>query len=177
MYATAELLSIEYENGILAMEFAAPQAGEVILQLARMPVGPFLAAGKPTEFDWDERRCARACRFRPAAGRATACASASPSRSPETSAFFNDPRRLVIGQKNMVSTMYSSAEVAARSRLRLPEGFTATPRSQVAERDRLRNRGSGGRDPRRLGQSRPRGRRRALGRARLQLFRPRLGAG
>ena len=46
---------------------------------------------------------------------------------PDTSAFFNDAHRLVIGQKNMVSTMYSSAEVAARSRLRLPEGFTAVP--------------------------------------------------
>ena len=54
VYATAELLSIEFENGILAMEFAAPEAGEVILQMARRPTGPFLAAGKPTEFDWDE---------------------------------------------------------------------------------------------------------------------------
>ena len=27
VYATAELLSIEFENGILAMEFAAPEAG------------------------------------------------------------------------------------------------------------------------------------------------------
>ena len=35
--------------------------------------------------------------------------------------------RLVIGRKNTISTMYSSAEVAARSRLRLPEGYTATP--------------------------------------------------
>src|SRR5207253_100505 len=41
--ATAELLSIEFENGILAMEFAAPAAGEAILQLARRPSGPFLA--------------------------------------------------------------------------------------------------------------------------------------
>jgi hypothetical protein len=46
--------------------------------------------------------------------------------APETSAFFNDLHRLVIGRKNQVSTMYSSAEVAARSRLRLPEGYTAT---------------------------------------------------
>ena len=34
VYATAELLSVEFENGILAMEFAAPAAGEAILQLA-----------------------------------------------------------------------------------------------------------------------------------------------
>jgi hypothetical protein len=46
---------------------------------------------------------------------------------PETSAFFNDARRLIIGQKNVVSTAYSSPDVAKRSRLRLPEGFTAAP--------------------------------------------------
>jgi hypothetical protein len=45
--------------------------------------------------------------------------------APDTSAFFNDLHRLVIGRGNTVSTMYSSAEVAARSRLRLPEGYTA----------------------------------------------------
>ena len=55
VYATAELLAIEYENGILAMEFAAPEAGEAVLQLARKPVGPYLAAGKPTDFDWDDK--------------------------------------------------------------------------------------------------------------------------
>ena len=43
LYATAELLSIEFENGILAMEFAAPQPASVVLQLERQPVGPFLA--------------------------------------------------------------------------------------------------------------------------------------
>jgi hypothetical protein len=127
VYATAELLSIEFENGILAMEFAAPEPGEVILQLARQPVGPFLAAGKPTEFDWDDKTL-RARLTIPAS-------SASGNRvrigiaieAPDTSAFFNDARRLIVGRKNVVSTSYSSAEVAARSRLRLPEGFTAAP--------------------------------------------------
>ena len=55
VYATAELHAVEYENGILAMEFAAPVAGEAVLQLAREPVGPLLAAGKPTTFDFDEK--------------------------------------------------------------------------------------------------------------------------
>jgi hypothetical protein len=127
VYATAELLSIEFENGILAMEFAAPAPGEVILQLARQPVGPFLAAGKPTKFDWDDKTL-RARLTIPAG-------SASGNRvrigiaieAPDTSAFFNDARRLIIGRKNVVSTSYSSAEVAARSRLRLPEGYTAVP--------------------------------------------------
>jgi hypothetical protein len=127
IYATAELLSIEFENGILAMEFAAPEPGEVILQLARQPIGPFLAAGKPTEFDWDDKTLR---------ARLTIPASSAPGNrvrigiaieAPDTSAFFNDARRLIIGRKNVVSTAYSSAEVAARSRLRLPEGFTAAP--------------------------------------------------
>ena len=128
VYATAELLSIEFENGILAMEFAAPRTGEVILQLAREPVGPYLAAGKPTEFDWDENAHARAPHGsgEPQPGNRVRIGIAM--EAPDTSAFFNDARRLMIGQKNMVSTAYSSAEVAARSRLRLPEGFTAARR-------------------------------------------------
>jgi hypothetical protein len=127
VYATAELLSIEFENGILAMEFAAPQDGEAVLQLARRPVGPFLAGGRPREFDWDEKTLR---------ARLTIPASDAPGyrmrigiaiEEPNTSAFFDDPRRLLIGRSNRVSTLYSSADVAARSRLRLPEGFTATP--------------------------------------------------
>ena len=48
IYATAEMTDMEYENGILAMEFTAPSAGEVVLQLSHEPSGPFLAGGKPT---------------------------------------------------------------------------------------------------------------------------------
>ncbi|MGA9624786.1 MAG: hypothetical protein WBQ65_09970, partial [Bryobacteraceae bacterium] len=127
VYATAELLSIEFENGILAMEFAAPEPGEVILQLARQPVGPFLAAGKPTAFDWDDKTL-RVRLTIPASGAAgNRVRIGIAIEAPDTSAFFNDARRLIIGRKNVVSTSYSSAEVAARSRLRLPEGYTATP--------------------------------------------------
>jgi hypothetical protein len=125
LYATAELISIEYENGILAMEFAAPQGASVVLQLERQPVGPFLASGKPTEFEWDEKTLR---------ARLPIPAGVTPDRhvrigiaieEPETSAFFDDTRRLIIGEKNVVSTTYSSPDVAARSRLRLPEGYTA----------------------------------------------------
>jgi hypothetical protein len=127
VYATAELLSIEFENGILAMEFAAPEPGEVILQLARQPVGPFLAAGKPMEFDWDDKalRARLAIPASSAAGNRVRIGIAI--EAPDTSAFFNDARRLIIGRKNVVSTSYSSVEVAARSRLRLPEGYTGVP--------------------------------------------------
>ncbi|HLK70236.1 MAG TPA: beta-galactosidase [Bryobacteraceae bacterium] len=125
VYATAELLSIEFENGILAMEFAAPSPGEVILQLARKPVGPLLAAGHPAEFDWDDKtlRARLPIPANPAPGNHVRIGIAI--EEPETSAFFDEARRLVIGEKNLVSTTYSSEDVANRSRLRLPEGFTS----------------------------------------------------
>jgi len=127
VYATAELLSVEFENGILAMEFAAPEEAEVILQLARKPVGPFLAAGRPTGFDWDSQNLR--ARLKIPAGKSAdkRVRIGLAIEAPETSAFFNEAKRLVIGRKNTVSTVYSSEDVAKRSRLRLPEGFTATP--------------------------------------------------
>ncbi len=127
VYATAELLSIEFENGILAMEFAAPEAGEVIVQLTHRPTGPLLAAGKPTEFDWDETHLRARLKIPAGTQQGHRVRIGIAIEAPDTSAFFNDLHRLVIGRKNTVSTMYSSAEVAARSRLRLPEGYTATP--------------------------------------------------
>ena len=127
VYATAELLSIEFENGILAMEFAAPEPGEVILQLARRPTGPFLAAGKPTDFDWDEPHMRARLKIPAGTQQGSRVRIGIAIEAPDTSAFFNDLHRMVIGRKNTVSTVYSSAEVAARSRLRLPEGYTAAP--------------------------------------------------
>ena len=125
VYATEELLSVEFENGILAMEFAAPEEGEVILQLAREPVGPFLAAGKPAKFDWDDKtlRARLEIPANPAPGNHVRIGIAI--EEPDTAAFFNEARRLLIGRTNTVSTEYSSPEIAGRSRLRLPEGFTA----------------------------------------------------
>lgn len=128
IYATAELVSIEYENGILAMEFAAPQDGEAILQLAREPIGPFLAAGKPTSFDWDDKALRARLKIPAGKGPGSRVRIGIAIEEPETSAFFDETRRLIIGQKNLVSTTYSAKEVANRSRLRLPEGFTATSR-------------------------------------------------
>ena len=127
VYATAELLSVEFENGILAMEFAAPGPAEVVLQLARKPVGPYLAAGRPMEFEWDDKalRARLSIPANPAPGNLVRVGIGI--EEPETSAFFNEARRLIIGRKNVVSTSYSSAEVAARSRLRLPEGYSAEP--------------------------------------------------
>jgi len=125
VYATAELLAIEYENGILAMEFAAPEPAEVILQLDRKPLGPFLAAGKPSQYDWDDKTLR--ARFPIPANRSgdNHVRIGVAIEEPENSAFFDDARRLIIGQRNPVATSYSSSDVAARSRLRMPEGFTA----------------------------------------------------
>jgi len=127
VYATAELLTIEFENGILAMEFAAPVGGEMILQLARKPVGPYLASGVPKEFEWDDKALRARFSIPANAAAANRVRVGIAMEAPETSAFFNEARRLIIGQKNQISTAYSSAEVAARSRMLLPEGFTAVP--------------------------------------------------
>jgi len=126
VYATAELLAVEYENGILAMEFAAPVAGQALLQLDREPVGPYLAGGNEVDFDWDEKTqrvpltipAGRAPDYRVRVGLAI--------EAPETAAFFDDLHRLVIGQANPVATSYTSPELASRSRLRLPDGYQAT---------------------------------------------------
>jgi Glycosyl hydrolases family 35 len=131
IYATAELLSIEFENGILAMEFAAPQAAEVVLQFARKPVGPYLAGGKPSEFEWDDKTL-RARLNIPAgkdAGHRVRVGIAI--EEPETSGFFNEAHRLIIGKANTLSTTYSDPDVARRSRLRLPPGFTAVRKEKT----------------------------------------------
>jgi hypothetical protein len=130
VYATVELLSVEYENGILAMEFAAPVAGQAVLQLDREPVGPYLAAAREIDFDWDEKTqrvplsipAGRAPEYRVRVGLAI--------EEPESSAFFDDAHRLVIGQANPVATSYSSPDLASRSRLRLPDGYQATREPQ-----------------------------------------------
>ena len=68
VYATVELQTIEYENGILAMEFSAPTPGEAVIELSAQPVGLYLAAGSPAVFDWDAKSLGHACPFRPDAG-------------------------------------------------------------------------------------------------------------
>ena len=138
VYATAELQTVEFENGILAMEFAAPQAGEVMLQLSRKPSGPFLAGGKPLDFDWDEKTLRARLPVPAGKGAASRVRIGLAIEAPETSAFFVDAKRLVIGQKNLDLDLLlfratggalapapagelhgeARAEIAARNRLR-----------------------------------------------------------
>jgi hypothetical protein len=126
VYATAELETIEFENGILAMEFAAPAPGEAVLQLARRPSGPYLAGGHPADFDFDENTLRVRLKIPQGKGPASLVRVALAIEPPETSAFFVEAKRLVIGRENVVSTSYSSEKLADRSRLLMPDGFTAT---------------------------------------------------
>lgn len=127
VYATAELQSIEYENGLLAMEFSAPVAADVVLQLAREPSGPFLAAGSVDHFDFDPKTMRTHLHVPAGKGPGHRVRIGLAIEPPDASAFFVDARRLVVGRKNVVRTSYSSAELAQRSRLRLPEGWSASP--------------------------------------------------
>jgi hypothetical protein len=126
VYATAELQTIEFENGTLAMEFAAPAPAEAVLQLARRPSGPYLAGGHLADLDFDEKTLRARLKIPQGKGPASLIRVALAIEAPEHSAFFEEAKRLVIGRVNTVSTSYSSEQLAGRSRLRLPEGFTAT---------------------------------------------------
>jgi hypothetical protein len=127
VYSTVELQAIEFENGILAMEFAAPVEGEIVLQLARKVRGPLLAAGRPVPFDWDEKNLRARLPVPQGKGAGYSVRIGLAVEAPETSAFFGDIKRLIIGRRNEVPTTYSSEQLAARSRLRTPEGFAAKP--------------------------------------------------
>jgi hypothetical protein len=125
LYSTAELLSIEYENGTLGLEFAAPVPAEAVLQLARPPLGPLLAAGMPTTFEWDDQTLRARLPIPAGAAPGYRVHLVLAVEAPAAAAFFNDARRLIVGQKNVVATAYSPDALAERSRLRLPEGYSA----------------------------------------------------
>jgi len=125
IYATAELTTVEYENGILAMEFCAPSGGEVILQLTSEPSGPYLAGGKPLQFDWDPAAMRARLPIPAGQGPASRTRIGLALQPPDASAFFVESRPLVIGQPNTVATSYSSPGIAQRSRLILPPNLKA----------------------------------------------------
>ncbi len=123
LYATAELNVVEYENGILAMEFSAPRPGEVVVQLSAEPRGPLLAAGHPASFDWDAKTMRARLPIPEGKGPGHRVRIGLAIQAPDNSAFFGDAKRLTIGQKNLLATSYSSEEVAQRSRLVAPPNF------------------------------------------------------
>jgi hypothetical protein len=138
IFATAELTTVEYENGILAMEFSAPTAGEVVVQLTSEPSGPFLAGGKPSKFDWDPATMRARLAIPAGQGEAFRTRIGLALQAPDASAFFVDSKPLVIGQANTVTTSYSSPEIAQRSRLILPPGLKAQKIEAPASDSELR---------------------------------------
>ena len=126
IYATSELQAMEFENGTLALEFYAPVEGSAVLQTTRQPSGPYLAGGRLKSFDWDN--ATHRVKITIPAGKAPLFRTrvALAMEAPEQSAFFVDAKRLLIGERNRVLTSYSSPELARRSRLKLPAGWTAT---------------------------------------------------
>lgn len=126
VYATAELTAMEYENGILAMEFSAPEAAEAVLQLTRQPSGPYVAGGKPIEFDWDPHTQRVRLVIPKGKGIGDRVRVGIAIEPPDSTAFFDLTRVLVIGEHNLLTSQYSSEEIAKRSRLVVPQGFTVT---------------------------------------------------
>ena len=118
VYATAELTALEYENGILAMEFSAPAAGEVVLQLSREPSGPLIAGGKPSPFDWDERSQRARLKIPAGKGPGNHVRIGIAIEAPDATAFFDSARVLLIGETNALTAQFSSEAIAQRSRLR-----------------------------------------------------------
>jgi hypothetical protein len=123
VYATAELTAMEYENGILAMEFAAPSAGEVILQLSREPSGPLVAGGKPTAFDWDEHTLRARLKIPPGKGPGSHVRIGLAIEPPDATAFFDSARVLMIGETNPLAAQFSSEAIEQRSGLRMSPAF------------------------------------------------------
>lgn len=134
VYATAELTAMEYENGILAMEFAAPAAGEVILQLSREPSGPLVAGGKPTPFDWDEHAQRARLKIPQGSGPGNHVRIGLAIEPPDATAFFDSARVLTIGQTNPLTAQFSSEAIEQRSRLRMSPEF---PSEQQPGKDSL----------------------------------------
>jgi hypothetical protein len=126
VYATAELTSMEYENGILAMEFAAPSAGEAILQLSREPSGPLVAGGKPAGFDWDDHTQRARLKIPAGTGPGKRVRIGIAIEPPDATAFFDAARVLVIGETNRLTAQFSSEAIAQRSRLITTPSFPVT---------------------------------------------------
>jgi hypothetical protein len=138
IYATAELTDMEYENGVLALEFIAASPGEAILQLSHEPAGPLVAAGRPTVFDWDPKT--QRARLPIPAGNAKngRVRIALAMDAPPATAFFQSAPVLLIGETNPLTAEFAPPAVAARSRLRTTSGLSvsqeqpaAPPASQV----------------------------------------------
>ncbi len=125
VYATTELTAMEYENGVLAMEFSSPNGGEALLQLSREPSGPYVAGGHPNSADWDEKTKTVRLSIPRGTGRANRVRVALAIEAPDQTAFFDDVHVLLIGEENRLPVKFSSEAIAQRSRLRTVPTFQA----------------------------------------------------
>jgi hypothetical protein len=139
-YATAELTGMEYENGVLALEFIAPKPGEAVLQLSHEPVGPLVAGGRPTDFDWDPQT--KRVRVPIPAGNAKTgrVRVALAIDAPPITGFFENASVLLIGETNRLTAEFSPPAVAARSRMRANSEVAITqeepaPKTPVEENE------------------------------------------
>jgi hypothetical protein len=135
-YATAELTSMEYENGVLAMEFIARKPGQVVLQLSHEPTGPLLAGGRPRVFDWDAKN--QRARLPIPAGNAKTgrVRIALAIDAPDATGFFDRTPALLIGETNRITAEFSPAAVAARSRLRISPELPVAQDAPAADADK-----------------------------------------
>jgi hypothetical protein len=126
IYATAELTAMEYENGILAMEFNAPSEGETVLQLSHEPTGPLVAGGHPVVFDWDPKTLRARLPIPAGNARTGRVRIALAIDAPPATAFFDSPSVLLIGETTRLTAEFSPPAVAARSRVRTGPEITVT---------------------------------------------------
>ncbi len=130
--ATAELIAMAYENGVLGMEFIAPSEGELVLELARRPRGPVIAGARLRDFEFDDKT--HLFRVRIPAGPAPDFRSrvGIGVELPESSVFLKTPPRLVLGSTARVTATFSSEELATRARLLPPPGWPVRSESRSA---------------------------------------------
>ncbi len=133
LYATSELTGLEYENGILAFEFYAPVAGMAVLQLERQPEGPMLAGGRPAEFDWDPDSKRARLPIPAGKGDSHEMRIAIAISDPEHVASFAEGHVLILGETNKVTTDYTPPEIAARSRLIVPDQWPLTSETKLPQ--------------------------------------------
>ena len=126
VYSTAELTAMEYENGILAMEFSAPAKGEVLLQLSSEPRGPLVAGGRPAEFTWDDKTQRVRLPIPAGTGVGHHVRIGLAIEAPDATAFFTSAHVLLIGETNHLTAEFSSEAIAQRSRLRTTPEFAFT---------------------------------------------------
>jgi hypothetical protein len=147
--------------------------GEVILQLARQPVGPFLASGKPTEFDWDDKTLRARLTIPASSRRGNRVRIGIAIEAPDTSAFLQ--RRAAADHRPEERGLHGVFVGGGGGALAPAPARRLHRRAhrQIAGRDRLRNRPC---RPMRCTAIGPNLALEAdgmpLGRARLQMFRP-----